>query len=134
MKRIVLLYITFIGVICANAQNTLNVHTKSGEVVSYTFNDKPTVTYKVDGIHISTVNADVDYQYGDFEKITFSKSEDTTTDIIKAVYQSDDHIKIYDISGKLINTIDSNTFVISGLPRGVYIIKDSKTTYKISKK
>lgn len=127
----------FLGVASAFAQNTLNIHQKSGGVVSYAFSEKPVVTYTADGIHLSTSKVEVDYPLSNLEKFTFGDGDANPVESIKAEGIAGD-VQIYSLGGTLVKTIKScegtTTFFTGDLPSGVYVIKNGKTTYKIIKK
>lgn len=118
------------------AQNTLNVHQKDGTVVKYGFSEKPTVTYTDTGIHLATTKVEVDYPFANLEKFTFS-DEATAIDVLKTEMTNDD-VRIYNTNGVLLKTVKQSdgaaSFSTSDLPKGIYIIKNGSTTYKIVKK
>lgn len=139
MKRNILLAIAslFLGLASAFAQNTLNIHQKSGGVVSYAFSEKPVVTYTADGIHLSTSKVEVDYPLSNLEKFTFGDGDADAVESVKAEGIAGD-VRIYSINGVLIKTIKlsegSASFSTADLPKGTYIIKNGVTTYKITKR
>lgn len=138
MKRNLLLALAslFLGSASAFAQNTLNVHQKSGGVVSYSFSEKPVVTYTEDGIHLVTNSVEVDYPLSNLEKFTFEDST-SPTGIIRTEGGSSD-VQIFSVGGSLVKTIMATegitTFSTEDLPAGIYVIKNGKSTYKIIKK
>lgn len=135
-KNLLQLLILFLGATSAFAQNTLNVHQKSGGVVSYIFSDKPVVTYTEDGIHLVTNSVEVDYPLSNLEKFTFEDNNSPSGIICTKGGSSD--VQIYSVGGTLIKTVEANegttTFSTSNLPAGIYVIKNGKSTYKIIKK
>lgn len=135
-KNLLALASLFLGAASAFAQNTLNVHQKSGGVVSYSFSEKPVVTYTEDGIHLVTNSVEVDYPLSNLEKFTFEDST-SPSGIIRTEGGSSD-VQIYSVGGTLVKTIKANegttTFSTSDLPAGIYVIKNGKSTYKIIKK
>lgn len=118
------------------AQNTLNVHQKDGAVMSYGFSEKPVVTYTETGVHLATAKVAVDYPFENLEKFTFS-DDVTALEAVRTVGTSDD-IRIFNANGLLVRTIRQHegtaTFSTSDLPQGIYIIKNGKTTFKITKR
>lgn len=126
----------FLGVATCFAQNTLIVHQKDGAVVSYGVSEKPVVTYTETGIHLATTKVEVDYPFATLEKFTFSEGTNSI-DVVKTDGTNDD-VLIYNINGMLLKTIKhsngASSFSTSDLPKGIYIIKNGKTTYKITKK
>lgn len=119
------------------AQSVLNVHQKDGAVVSYGFSEKPVVTYTDTGVHLSTAKVEVDYPFDNLEKFTFSDGVADGIEQLRAVGTGDD-ILVYDIRGVLLKTAKQSEgtagFSTQDLPRGTYIIKNGKTTYKITKR
>ena len=119
------------------AQNTLNIHQKDGTLVSYTFSEKPILTYTETGVHLKTSKVEIDFPMSNLEKLTFS---DEVSNAISRVRteggNSDTHI--YSIDGTLLKSIKNNlnatSFSINDLPEGIYLIKNGKATYKIYKR
>ncbi len=126
----------FLGVAIGFAQNTLNVHQKDGTMVSYGFSEKPVVTYTETGIHLTTTKVEVDYPFANLERFSFS-DKTTSIDIVTTERTNDD-VCIYNINGVLIKTImqsdGASSFSMSDLQKGIYIVKNGKSTYKIIKK
>lgn len=135
-KNLLALASLFLGAASAFAQNTLNVHQKSGGVVSYSFSEKPVVTYTEDGVHLVTNSMEVDYPLSNLEKFTFEDST-SPSGIIRTEGGSSD-VQIYSVGGTFVKTIKANegttTFSTEDLPAGIYVIKNGKSTYKIIKK
>lgn len=120
-----------------NAQTQLNVHQKTGGIVSYSFKDKPSAMVSSNSLIIKTSKVTVEYPISNLEKFTFSNEADDVIPIMDNS-KSLDVISIYSISGKLIKTIkpvEGHLSVdTSKLERGTYIVKNGSTTYKIYKK
>ncbi len=136
-KRSLTILSLFLCAAACFAQNTLNVHQRDGTVVKYGFNEKPTVTYTDTGIHLATTKVEVDYPFANLEKFTFSEEEATAIDVLTTEMTNDD-VRIYNTNGMLLKTVKQSdgaaSFSTSELPRGIYIIKNGKTTYKITKR
>lgn len=138
MKRNLLLALAslLLGTASAFAQNTLNIHQKTGGVVSYSFSEKPVVTYTEDGIHLVTNSVEVDYPLSNLEKFTFEDNV-SPSGIIRTEGGSSD-VQIYSVGGTLVKTVKATdgvtTFSTKDLPAGIYVIKNGKSTYKIVKK
>ncbi|MCQ2244884.1 MAG: T9SS type A sorting domain-containing protein [Bacteroidaceae bacterium] len=136
MKRFLTIFSLFLCVAASLAQNTLNVHQKDGTVVKYGFSEKPTVTYTDAGIHLATTKVEVDYPFANLEMFTFS-DESSAIDVLTTERTSDD-VRIYNTNGVLLKTVKQSdgaaSFSTSDLPKGIYIIKNGKTTYKITKR
>ncbi len=105
-------------------------------MVKYGFVEMPTVTYTDTGIHLATTKVEVDYPFANLEKFTFS-DESTAIDVLTTERTNDD-VRIYNTNGVLLKTVKQSdgeaSFSTSDLPKGIYIIKNGKTTCKIVKK
>lgn len=121
----------------AAAQQTLNLHTTTSGIVSFAFTETPKVTFpSAETIKVTTEAVTVEFPFSEVEKITFADgavSVETVT-IREADTQS---VAIYDLSGKLVRKHAARqgtaTADLSTLPKGTYIIKDGKRTYKVLK-
>lgn len=139
MKRKLLLSALglLLGVTAASAQNTLNIHQKDGAVVRYAFSEKPVVTYTDEGIHLVTTKVELDYPMANLDKFTFEDDPSRPTGLLQTEGTTDD-IRIYTTAGVLVRTIPQSegaaAFSTADLPAGVYIIKNGKTSYKITKR
>lgn len=124
--------------VAASAQNTLNIHQKDGAVVLYAFSEKPVVTYTDEGIHLVTTKVEIDYPMANLEKWTFEEGDAPVSVETITTSGTADDIRIYTTSGVLVKTISQSegtaSFSTADLPAGIYIIKNGKTTYKITKK
>lgn len=122
----------------AYAQNTLNVHQKDGTVVCYAFGEKPVVTYTDEGIHLATTKVEIDYPMANLEKFTFEDSGTSESIETITIEGTTEDIRIYTTAGVLVRTIPQSegaaAFSTADLPAGVYIIKNGKTSYKITKR
>ncbi len=133
-----LLTILVLAIGAAYGQNSLNVILKDGGAMTYSFQEKPVVTYTQDGVHLTTTRVEVDFPFQNLEKFTF---DDDTADALCEVRSLNDpaNTGIYTIDGKLLRTIKareegSTSFSLDDLPRGIYVIKNGNTTHKISKR
>lgn len=140
MKRILFMSALILGGLPIMAQNVLNVHSKTGTVVSYSFLEKPVVTYDGDVLVLKTEKASVEYPLSDLEKFTFSEIESNIESISSSGIYGDCSISIFDMSGRSIRTIsaDKSTdttpqLLLNDLERGMYIVKQGEVSYKIIK-
>lgn len=137
MKKLVLcaLLILSVSIGIAQAQNTLNLHQKSGGVVSYCFADKPVVTYVGDNLHVSTNSLRIDYPLLVLEKMTFSDGGSSIGEL--RIGDPSTPIQVYDAKGTLLKMIketeDDSTINIQELPAGIYFIMQGTVTTKIIK-
>lgn len=137
MKKKILFLLLFGSVGALHANNVLKVHQKDGTIISYSFSEKPKITYSENVIILTTATTQVEYPLPEMQKISF----DVTADAIEQITTDnflDEIVKIYNINGVLINSYrktDSSIIVpLDDLSTGIYIIKNGKTTYKVRKK
>lgn len=137
------------------AQNTVTIHQKDGQTVSYGFSVKPVITYTDNDLVITTENAEMQYPLLSVSKITFqdqSAGVNAITEESKVpVLELDDYVvsisgakagvtvSLTGTDGKsLINArTDSEgevSFSIAEQPAGVYVIKSENLTFKIIRK
>lgn len=137
-KFLFMLFCLFVGAISCFAQNTLNFHQKDGIVASYAFSEKPVVTYTGTGIHLLTTKVEVDYPLANLEKWTFEDGGTSEGFETITTEGTTDDIRIYTTDGVLVRTIQQSEgaaiFSTTEFPTGIYIIKNGKTTYKITKR
>lgn len=117
------------------AQNTLNIHQKSGGVVSYGFADKPVVTYEGETLHLSTDKVSIDYPLAELEMLNFDDSEAAIGEL--RVDGPKMPVFVFRMDGMLVkrmeDTEESSSIDINELPAGTYIIKQGSITYKMEK-
>lgn len=75
--------------------------------MSYNFDDKPTVTYVGNLLHIATTTTSIDYPLDDLEKITFGEGIAASVDML-TVTGAQSPIQLYDINGKLLRQASSS--------------------------
>lgn len=119
------------------AQQTLNLFTTSQGVVRIAFDEQPKLSFETpEVLTVTSASMTVEFPFDEIEKITFDDITDgvgqlTVDDGIRAV-------AIYDLSGKLVRqqqAVKGTANVdLSTLRPGVYVVKDGKRTYKITKK
>ncbi len=134
------MFVLIVGVLPIMAQNMLNIHSKTGAVVSYAFSDKPVVSYDGDVLVLKTEKACVEYPLSDLEKLDFSDVASAVESISVSGISGDSNIRIFDISGRNIKTInaDENTdnapqLLLNDLEKGMYIVRQGEISYKIIK-
>lgn len=135
-KFLLLSFISMLlGVVSCLAQNTLNIHQKSGGVVSYSFAEKPVVTYVGENLHVSTDKVSIDYPLAELEKLTFDDSEASIGEL--RVEGQTSPVCIYRMDGKLVKRQEpsegASAFDMQELPNGIYIIKQGNVTTKLIK-
>jgi len=120
----------------ATAQQTLNIHTTTQGVVSFSFASKPEVTFpSATLLSVKSETMTVEFPFTEVEKITFSDTADGVGTL--TVRDGADRVCIYDLSGKLVHQAKAQqgrvTIDLSSLRPGVYVVKDGKRTYKVQK-
>ena len=136
VKHIIALCCLLSFCLVATAQQTLNIHTTTKGVVSFTFASKPEVTFpSATQMTVKSETMTVEFPFSEVEKITFSDAADGVGALI--VRDGADRVSIYDLSGKLVHQAKAQqgrvTVDLSTLRPGVYVVKDGKRTYKIRK-
>ena len=136
-KRILsflLLCMAAVGVSAESTASTLNINQKSGGTVSYAFSEKPVVTMSGNNVVITTTSTSVEYPISNLQDITFTASTDGIVEVLTAP-KADGPTYIYNTAGVLLKTIPAGqTFNFECADKGMYIIKNNNTTYKIIKK
>lgn len=121
--------------VVVSAQQTLNVHRKSGEVARFAFSEKPVVTYSGSNMVIVTCTASVEFPFGEIAEFTF---EDSEADGVESPLQVRDEaqggVQVYNLRGVLVRSSKTGEYNIEGLPQGVYVVKSNSKTYRITKK
>ena len=136
MKRLLSLILLCGAFSIGYAQKALKIYQKNGEVISYSFSEKPKIEYKDGALILTTKKTKVEYPLSSLKNMSF---DDKPTSVEQVITQkSVDKIKVYDTNGKLIKTIETSddgtsTISLDGLKTGIYIVKNGYTTYKIQK-
>ncbi len=122
----------------ASAQQTLNLHTTTSGIVSFTFAQEPKVTFpSPEVIKVTTETVTVEFPFSEVEKVTFD-DETVSVQTITVREKDSQTVSVYDLSGKLVRQYaarqGATTVDISALPRGTYIVKDGKRAYKVMKR
>ena len=137
MKSLITGLLLLCGSVTAAAQQTLNIHTTTQGVVSFNFSEKPTMTFATkDVLTVTTESMTIDFPFADVEKLTFEDAADAVEAL--TVSEGGGQLLIYDLSGKLVRqgtvTDRGVNVILSPLRPGVYIVKDGKRSYKITKR
>ena len=140
IERFALCIALFFGsCLTAAAQQTLNIHTTTQGVVSFAFAEKPDLTFPAkEVLMVTTESMTVEFPFAEVEKITFEDANDDGVETL-TVRDGGGAVLIYDLSGKLVRqstTVkhDAATVNLSTLRPGVYLIRDGKRTYKVTKR
>jgi hypothetical protein len=137
------------------AQNTLTIHQKDGQQLSFGFEDKPVIKFTNSEIVLTSAKTELRFQFANVAKLTFDDVEDAVVSIkadgTKASITLDEYtvsisgakvdavVHLIVSDGKLLQSYrvgqeGTVTFSISDLPDGTYIISSESLTVKILKK
>jgi hypothetical protein len=137
------------------SQNTLTIHQKDGQQLSFGFEDKPVITYTDTDLVLKTTKTEVQYPLASVAKFTFTDVEDAVIPIKQdsnaaqleldgyvvsiTGAKADINVLVIGPDGKTLGTYKTDsdgsvTFSIADLPLGLYIINSENLTCKILKK
>ena len=135
-RKLILLLLTAVAAIGAQAQTKMILHQKSGGDVEIAFSDKPEATYEGEEIVITTTKALFRFPLSNLDSITYDEvGSDDGIESITQLSPDAGPSRVYDINGRLIKTVPAGEPVGFGtLPQGTYIIKNNYSSYKINKK
>lgn len=138
--RSALCAVLFLGSwLTAAAQQTLNIHTTTQGLVSFAFAEKPDLTFPTkEVLTVTTESMTVEFPFAEVEKITFEDGNEDGVETL-SVRDGSGGVLVYDLSGKLVRqgttaTHGSAAVNLSTLRPGVYVVRDGKRTYKITKR
>ena len=139
------------------AQNAVAVWQQDGKVAKFGFAEKPVVTYADNNLVITTTQTTVEYPIYLLRKISFDV--DWTVDAVEEVKaeplkpslhlapgeiaiqgaEPGSVVQVYSVKGQLVMSArvgadGSVTLSTTGLPASIYIVKTTKSTFKIVKK
>ncbi len=115
--------------------NILTIWPKHGKAIEVTFSEKPRVVYLGDFLRITTTKVQIDYQIKDLQKFTFDGINDENVIGNVRLNNNGSGIYVYDIGGKLVGKgVQDKSISTDDLKKGVYIIKQGNTTYKLLKR
>lgn len=77
-----------------NLKCYVNIHQKSGGIVSFTFDDKPVVTMSGNNVVMTTTKATVEYPISNVEKMTVEKKEETTTILASSIALNESEVTL----------------------------------------
>jgi hypothetical protein len=126
MKKIILLFMTLVGTLTAQADGYtyLTFETTDGAKASVAVSD---LTLTISGTTLTAGSQT--FTLSNLSKMYFSTSDESTTGIEEITSAAmDEATEIYDLSGKkIVNGKLSN----GKLPHGVYIVKTKSKTFKM---
>lgn len=131
MKRLTLPFMLACSLMAFSA-NKVNVHLRTGDIISYDFQRQPKVTYTDGNVVMTTLDATVEYPLLNVEKCTFTLDA-TEVASTKVTSTEAGNTYVYDSSGRLLRVIPQGIPVeTAGWGSGIYIITNDNTTYKIT--
>ena len=144
MKRLLLSLLAILAAATAPRAEVdlVVVHQKSGGTVEFAFLEKPVVTYSGDNLVVTVQEGSVSFPLSDVQKFTFGKFDGEPSEwtrISAPANVAPQPTFIYNVGGVLMRTLQpgddgSTPASLDGLPAGIYIIKNGKTTYKTIKR
>ena len=119
--------------ITVSAENGVVLHQVDGTIITYAFSKEPKVTYSGDTLVMSSAGIVVEYPLVTLKKLTFTEAQPSSVDTPLIITPTNGPCEIYTIGGQLTRTIpEGSQITTSGLPSGIYIIRNNKTSYKIN--
>ena len=155
MKKIIISMVLLVASFTAFAQNTLTIHQKDGQQLSFGFEEKPVITFTDSEIVLTSAKTELRLYFTNVDKITFDDIDDAVIDIkadgTKASITLDEYtvsisgakadaaVQLIASDGKLLQSYKTDEngsvmFSIADLPQGTYIISSESITVKILKK
>lgn len=133
--------ITAILLLCTSygyAQSVLNIHTKTGPVVSFSLSEKPVITFSDGNIVLTAGTVRVEYPLPDIDRLSFANTESKIESICVNDNLEKCIIYVFDISGQEVKHIEptadgDSELILEDLVEGTYVIKQGNITYKIYK-
>lgn len=116
------------------ADSKIIVWLNDGNKSEVLFTDMPELTYADGNVNLQSNSPSTTFSWpiANVQKLTF-ENLDTSIRDVKATGLDllSDHFDAYDLSGKMVR---KGIKSISELPKGAYIIKDGKVTFKVVRK
>ena len=118
--------------ITVSAENGVVLHQVDGTNIAYAFSKEPKVTYSGDTLVMSVAGVVVEYPLVTLKKLTFTEAQPSSFDTPLIITPTNGPCQIYTMGGQLIRTVpDGSHITTSGLPTGIFIIRNNKISYKI---
>ena len=155
MKTTIISILLLVASITTFAQNTLTIHQKNGEQLSFGFEDKPVIKFTDNEIVLTSAKTELRFQLANVAKLTFDDIDDAVISIkadgAKASITLDEYtvsisgakadaaIQLIASDGKQLQSYKVSqdgtvTFSIADFQDGTYIISTDSLTVKILKK
>lgn len=155
-KRLIALLLLFSSYVAVNAeQHKVIFELASGNIITYTLDQKPKFSYGEKTVTISYTSGSIEYNMTEIKKL---RMEDSSTEMgeitisqnkgelkkrngvfVFSNFEADSKILLYNISGLLIDTYkipaDGSLYIDTNeLQTGTYIFKTNNSTYKLIRK
>lgn len=129
-----LLTFLLVSTFASASTSALYVKQKTGRTVSYSFGEKPVITYSGNNVIIKTSNIQMEYPMADIANISFTGTPTDVSSIKITPLNPNGLTRIYNSNGVLIKCYSKEDSIdFDSMPNGTYIIKDGDITYKIKK-
>lgn len=129
--------------------NAVRINLKDATKITLAFANEPEITFNTSGLTITTLSQDPyifefdDIDYVDFEHLTAVDQIETNNLLFKATPQAiiienapdESTLAVYSLDGRtMLTTTFSGSYSIerNRLPKGIYIFKINKLTFKVS--
>ena len=137
VRRIFLILCCLGCCLSASAQQTLNLYTTTKGIISFTFAEQPKVTFpSAEVLAVTAQSVTLEFPYAEVQKMTFEDGVDAVAKL--TVDEGGTEVLVYDLTGKLVvrgNAKQGSTSIdFSILRPGIYVVKDGKRTYKVTKR
>lgn len=156
-KTLRIFLLAILSLYCRNiaiAESLVNVELSSGDVISFSLNKEPKITYSDYSVTVTYDGGSIEYQMSDIKRLTLGNTNTGVNDITQATVSGDvsfengafhfvgfpknSSIFVYSLKGILIrsyNVSEEGSLTVStdDFEHGTYIIKASNVTYKFNK-
>ena len=153
MKKVLLTMLAVFAVcLMTNAEHKLVVQLVNGTTQSYVLAEKPEITMTDSKLKVSSPFVSSEYAIASvtdfhFEELSATAVNQVGKDELRFVRQSNDHVTLYGAAGNVsvydesgckqpsaVSTSGEQTDInLSSMPKGMYIIKTNRQSFKITK-
>lgn len=130
MKKYIVFLLLNISFSYCYADSRINIIKDSGELISISLAKKPKLSYNNDHLSISYENTYIEIPLQNIVKVDV-KDVATETDIKLNSINTTQRFLVYDADGRLI--LEGEQMNVKNLKKGLYIINDGTTIFKIYK-
>ena len=130
MKKYIFLLLLSVSFLYCYADSRINIFKDSGEIISISLSKKPKLSYDNDILYISYESTNLEIPLHNIAKIDV-KDIDTGIDMSLNYINTTKRFSVYDSNGRFI--IEGSKMDLEELKKGLYIINDGTTIFKIYK-